>query len=359
VKLDSELEAGSSRGHIPALDGLRGVAILLVFGYHLPWGAFRAGSFGVVLFFVLSGYLITGLLLRELDLAGRVDFRRFYQRRAKRLLPALVLVTIGHLILQLLVLGEADQWWNRTWPVLAYVANIVQIAGDSLVHMSHTWSLAVEEHFYLFWPLLLVLLPKRRRFPIAIGVVVGLALWRSGLLAFGFPHLRILFGTDSNAFAPLLGAVLALGVHDGRWTRVPKSTSAISTFVLIAVACLPLHFTDRRVLWSTIPVAMLSAVAILGAVRHPVFWLEAAWLRWFGLISYGLYLWHYPLISLPWPRSPVPPLVAMTVVPIVVAFLSWRFVEAPILGRSWRLDRLATPRASHPIATDRREGVRV
>ncbi|MEX0667812.1 MAG: acyltransferase [Acidimicrobiia bacterium] len=318
----------------PALDGLRGLAILLVFGFHLPFGPFRAGSYGVILFFVLSGFLITTILLRELDRTTRVNLRRFYGRRARRLFPALVVVVVAHLILQLTILGEPEQWWGRSWPVLAYVSNYVQVGGAQLLHMAHTWSLAIEEHFYFLWPALLLVIPRRWRFPATVALVVAFAAWRLKYLATGAPHDRIYFATDTNAFAPLLGCALAIGIHENRIPAPTRNVSALSTAALVLAACIPWHYYDRRLLYGTIPVAVLAMVAIHGALFRPALWLENPVLRWFGKVSYGLYLWHYMMISLPWDRLlPVPSIVPMIAAPIVLAGMSWRFVEAPLLGR--------------------------
>jgi len=321
------------RSHWPALDGLRGLAILLVFGFHLPVGLFRAGSYGVILFFVLSGFLITTILLRELDDIGTVSFRHFYGRRARRLFPALLVVVIAHLLLQLTVLDEPERWWDRSWPVLAYVSNYVQAAGAQLVHMAHTWSLAVEEHFYLLWPVMLVAMPRRWRFAVTCGLVAAFAMWRLGLLVTGASHDRVYFATDTNAFAPLLGCALAIGFHEKKIPASTRNISALSTAALIITAFIPWHYYDRRLLYGTLPVAVLAAVAIHAALFTPAPWLENGVLRWFGRISYGLYLWHYMLIALPWERLPTPPLLAMIATPIAAAWISWRFVEAPLLGR--------------------------
>ena len=318
----------------PALDGLRGLAILLVFGFHLPFGPFRSGSYGVILFFVLSGFLITTILLRELDKNKAVDLRRFYGRRARRLFPSLVVVVVAHLILQLTILGEPEEWWGRSWPVLAYVSNYVQIAGTQLLHMSHTWSLAIEEHFYLLWPVTLLIIPRRWRFRVTIALVVAFVAWRFQYLVTGATHDRIYFATDTNAFAPLLGCALAIAIHENRIPKPTRNVSTLSTVALVLVACIPWHYYDRRLLYLTLPVAGLAAVAIYGALFRPAEWLQNPVLRWFGKISYGLYLWHYMMISLPWEQLvPVPPFVPMIAAPIVLAGLSWRFIEAPFLGR--------------------------
>jgi len=309
-----------------------GTGILLVFAFHLPLKVFRAGSFGVILFFVLSGFLITTIILRELDDKGTLSFARFYLRRARRLLPALGLVVLAHLVLQLTLLGEPDQWWPRTWPVLAYVSNYASIAGADMAHMAHTWSLAIEEHFYLLWPVSLVFMPRRLRFRITVSLAVGFILWRLGLLLAGVPDIRIYFATDTNAFAPLLGCALAVGHRENRIPAPSAHQAVLSLAALLIAACLPLHYTDRRLLWATVPVALLSVIVLHTALSSPPRWLENPILRWFGMISYGLYLWHFMLISLPWERWSIPPLLGMIATPIAAAWLSWRFVEAPLLG---------------------------
>lgn len=337
----------------PALDGLRGVAILLVFGFHLPFGPFRAGSYGVILFFVLSGFLITTVLLRELDKNNTVNLWRFYGRRARRLFPALLVVVFGHLILQLTILGEPEQWWGRSWPVLAYVSNLVQISGTQLVHMAHTWSLAIEEHFYLLWPVSLLIMPRRWRFPLTVGLVVAFAAWRLGFLATGATHNRVYFGTDTNAFALLLGCALAIGLHENRIPKPTRNVSALATASVIMAAAISWPYYDRRLLYLTVPIAVLSAVAILGALSRPAVWLENPVLRWFGKVSYGLYLWHYMMIALPWEQMlPIPAAIPMIGVPIALAGLSWRYIEAPLLGRKSQTVRSGRARqASTPTTT--------
>lgn len=340
-----------SASYWPALDGLRGLAILLVFAFHLPFGPFGAGSYGVILFFVLSGFLITTILLRELDEKGSVSLRRFYARRARRLFPALLVVVVAHLLLQLTVLGEPERWWDRSWPVLAYVSNFASMAGAQLVHMAHTWSLAIEEHFYLLWPVTLLAMPRRWRFTATCALATAFVMWRLAILLTGVPHDRIYFGTDTNVFAPLLGCVLAVGFHEKRIPAPTRNVSALATAALILAACIPWHYYDRRLLHGTVPVAILATVAIYAALFRPASWLENPVLRWFGKISYGLYLWHYMLISLPWEQLPLPPLVAMIASPIVAAWMSWRFVEAPLLGsRPGIRASLMTRRSIYPPA---------
>jgi peptidoglycan/LPS O-acetylase OafA/YrhL len=262
------------------------------------------------------------------------------------LLPALILVVAAHLILQLTILGEPGRWWARTWPVLGYVANYSVIADVDMVHMAHTWSLAIEEHFYLLWPATLMLIPARWRFRVTGGLAVGFMLWRLALLAAGSSNVRIFFATDTNAFAPLLGCAVAIAFHEKRIPAPARNVSALATTTLIIAACLPFDFTDRRMLWAAMPVAIVAAIAIHAALFQPASWLENRILRWFGKISYGLYLWHFMLISLPWERQPLPPLLMMVVAPIVAAWLSWRYIEAPFLNRNSRAREVGRPTIS-------------
>ncbi|HEY7564605.1 MAG TPA: acyltransferase, partial [Acidimicrobiia bacterium] len=194
-----------------------------------------------------------------------------------------------------------------------------------------TWSLAIEEHFYLVWPVVLILTPRRFRFRLAATLAGAFTIWRIVLLATGADNLRVFFSTDTNAFAPLLGCAVALALHEKRLPLPPTNVSALATAALVGAACIPVDFTDRRLLWGAVGFAFLAAVAVFAAVERPATWLENRVLRWFGMISYGLYLWHFMLISLPWERLPIPPMVGMVGAPIAMAWLSWRFVEAPIL----------------------------
>jgi peptidoglycan/LPS O-acetylase OafA/YrhL len=364
----------AARERWPGLDGLRGVAILLVFAFHLPLDVFRAGSYGVTVFFVLSGFLITNILLKELRIRETVELRWFYGRRAARLLPALLLVVLCHLILQLTVLGEPERWWERTWPVLAYVANLAAVGGADLVHMSHTWSLAIEEHFYILWPLILVAIKPKWRLASAWTLAVGFAGWRLALLLVGAENVRVFFSTDTNAFALFLGCALAITYLERPPREIGRNVSTISVGSVILASTIPWDFADRRLLYLAIPVAALAAVAIWALIATPNTWLEFPLLRWFGRISYGLYLWHFVLISMPWGRWPVPVILPMVVTPIAAAAISYYLLEAPVLSwwRTFELNRrkpassagrsfpLASPAGGlQPVTADSREAIRI
>jgi peptidoglycan/LPS O-acetylase OafA/YrhL len=215
------------------------------------------------------------------------------------------------------------------------VSNYVLENGGDLLHMTHTWSLAIEEHFYLIWPLALIAIPARRRLAAVWVIALAFAAWRLGLLAFGGDVRRIYYLTDTNAFAPLLGCALAINHHQGRLRAIGSNASAISVAALVVFAMFPWDSADRRLLYLAVPVALLAVVAIWSALETPVGWLKNRFLGWFGKISYGLYLWHAILIPLPWQEWRIDPLLPMVMVPIAVAAGSFYLLEAPLLAK-WR-----------------------
>lgn len=324
-------------GRRPALDGLRGVAILLVLLAHTgaPWFSLT-GAIGVTLFFVLSGFLITGLLLEERSTTGRVDFRRFYIRRARRLAPALVAVTAGIAGAGLLL---GDWWfqWRHLLPVLLYVGNWVEArpGPNDLGALGITWSLAIEEQFYLLWPLAVAVLARRRwvTFAAALMSLVSV-LWRLILISNGADLERLYYGSDTVAFALLLGGcVLGFRMRGG---------AGRSSWALLAIAAAVGAFCAT---W-TLQLFMTLGIPIVGVAAGLALWattgaatlpgLSAAWLRWFGSRSYGIYLIHGPILwamrdhfGQPWW------LVALTGLPasLLLAEASYRWLETPFRTR--------------------------
>lgn len=288
---------------IPALDGLRGVAVALVVAYHL--GVAKGGHIGVTVFFVLSGFLITGILLRG-DEAGGVDWRRFYLRRAARLLPGLGLFLVAYVA----VGGPV----SNAVKAATYTSNLWAAGGENLGAVHHSWSLAVEEHFYLLWPALLVAIPARWRLRATAALVVAATTWRAWLIQTA-DWERVYYATDTAAFALLAGCLLAVAHHDG--ARLPARWGLQSTLGIVALA-----FADVG-LWGGFAVVALSVMAIGGSLRS-VPALELAPLRELGVVSYGVYLWH-PLVFV---FAPSATGVALA---LALAWASWRFFEAPIL----------------------------
>jgi len=301
---------------IPALDGLRALAIVMVMGYHASRQAVPAGFWGVALFFVLSGYLITRLLVAEHDRHGRINVRTFYWKRGVRLMPALMVVCV-------VVLGMGANWQGVV-PALAYYANYARIAGVDLGLLTHTWSLAVEEHFYLLWPLAIAAIPSKSRLRV-IGVLLAVAVvWRVIAIFIMSPGW-VYNATDANGAALLAGCLLGV-------TRPPPWRFAgWSIPVLGVLIFLPIFGQESPLfLWGGFLAAGLAVVAVQYATTSPA-WLEWRVVVWLGKISYGLYLWHYVLF-----RSGMHLALAVPLT-VVLAAASWYLIEEPV--RRWRVGR--------------------
>lgn len=349
--------------HLAGLDGLRAIAVAAVVAFHLVPNAVPGGGIGVDIFFVISGFLITGLLIGERVDTGHIRLRSFWARRARRLLPALAILVLvcssaalfigGDVLLGIgrQVLGAAT--FSSNW--LA-VANGSSYFGDSTPELfRNLWSLAVEEQFYLVWPfvVLLVMLVRPRwvRCAIFLAVAVGSATEMILLYSPRVDPTRIYYGTDTHSFGLALGAALAVATvgmarRPLEWAKWPRRTlpaiGGLAVLSLIAIAVtLPadaaLNFRGGLAV-----VAVLSAVAILGAIVPGSLLgaaLDAPPLRWIGARSYGIYLWHWPLLVLVtaaeprWQDSPGTQWmigVTTVVITVVVAAISYQFVERPI-----------------------------
>ena len=378
--------------HLPALDGLRGAAVAAVVAFHL--GITTGGYLGVDLFFTLSGFLITSLLVAEWRARGRIDLTTFWVRRARRLVPAMLLVLAA-------VALATRRWASNTtfdrvrhdsWATLAYVANWRSVlAGTDYWDQSarpspleHTWSLAIEEQFYVVWPLLAVAVltwwhrrraratagppsPEQARAGLdrllALTVVLAVASAAAALLAYRGPDdaNRVYFGTDTRAAAILLGAGLALatarfGTIATRRGRIALEALAVAALVPLGWAWLYLPGTDERLYRGGLLLCGVAGVIVLAAASHPrpgpiARVLAIPPLRWLGLISYGLYLWHWPVIIFftpgrtGWYDGGL--VLARLAISLALAVASYWLLEKPIrhgLGQGWPV-RLATPAA--------------
>ena len=365
---------GPALPHLVGLDGVRAVAVIAVVLYHadVPW--IPGGFLGVDVFFVLSGFLITSLLLVELDRTGRVDFKRFYIRRARRLLPALFLVLGVTALIVAVVAYDAAAAFRRDLPgALFYFSNWLSIFTETSYFefigrppmLKHLWSLAVEEQFYIFWPAIAVL-AYRFRGARAVGLVaVAGALLSTLAMTVGsvvgnmpaeVDPSRLYFGTDTHSMGVLVGAALAVVWRPGRTSPVlaRQARTLITVFGVLGLALLLLMFT-RLGEYSTflyrggfLVVALVSAVVVAAASHRGVpfgAWLGNRPMRWIGERSYGIYLWHWPLFLVTRPGAELPfdglpALILRVGLLLGVAELSYRYVEMPIrrgaLANGWR-----------------------
>ncbi len=377
--------AQTGQRYVPGLDGLRALAVLAVIAYHLNLGWAPGGLLGVGVFFTLSGYLITDLLLGQQFRSGSLKMPDFWKRRARRLLPALFVMLA--VVVGWVALFDQAQLPALRGPVFAastYISNWWLIVHNSSYFarfgppspLGHLWSLAVEEQFYLIWPWLLWLglrLTAKRGERTRAGLLAsatlvlaaGSAVAMAVLYHPGYDPTRVYDGTDTRAFALLIGAALAFLRPSRKLTadvspasrRLLDAAGAAGLVVILLMIWRVGEYSaflyrGGMVLLSVATALVVWAVvAPAGLVGRVLGWGP---LRWLGVRSYGIYLWHYPIIVLTTPASGKESLLrgALQVsASIVVAALSWRFIEEPIrhgaIGRWWaQLRSPARPRSA-------------
>ncbi|MEW1954393.1 acyltransferase [Terrabacter sp. NPDC080008] len=313
---------GYALGRRPGLDGLRGVAVLLVVSGHSLGSRNSAGTVGVTLFFALSGFLITRILVEERARTGGINYRGFLVRRIRRLAPALAAFLVVAAVICIV------NHFPLTWVVLpaVYATNLAMAAGEPVQLTGHTWSLGLEEQFYLLWPPLVMLALRRRRAPVITlaALVLLVTMWRAVAIGLGWPYLRVGYGPDMRIDAIIAGCLLAF-VAD-RLRHLPSAAAVWAGAVLLAL-CLPERLETNAAMMplATVCAAVVVAVA---ASRTPRV-LALGPLTRLGGISYGVYLWHAPA-AMARPHGLVMLPVVLTV-SIAIAALSWRLVEARFL----------------------------
>jgi peptidoglycan/LPS O-acetylase OafA/YrhL len=380
---------GRDQRYMPGLDGLRAVAVIGVVVFHLGFGFLPGGLLGVSVFFTLSGYLITDLLMSEWRSSGQLQLGDFWIRRARRLLPALfvmlavvsIWVSVGDPSQLGALRGDVFSsavYANNWWLIFHHVSYFDRFGPPS--PLGNLWSLAVEEQFYLLWPWLLLggLLWARRaggegrarlhriarRRDVLVGVTLIVAVASAVEMALlyhpGVDPTRLYDGTDTRAFGLLFGAALAMVWPSRQVTghvsaNARRLLDALGAVGLVGIALLMWRTTQYSAFLYRGGLVLLSiaTMLVIVAASHPATWVGKAlgWgpLRWIGLWSYAIYLWHYPIIVLTTPtvtHGVDKVRVLLQVAAIVgIAALSWKFIESPIrhgaLGRWWKQLRSA------------------
>jgi peptidoglycan/LPS O-acetylase OafA/YrhL len=385
VATDQRLAAGPER--IIALDGLRAVALLIIMGYHFGVSWLQGGFFSLDIFYVLSGYLITGLLLREYRKRDRISLSAFWLRRARRLLPALMIVLVAVVLMvryaepaglytgirldALSALFYFSNWWQIAVSGNYFVANGV------VSPLTHTWSLSVEEQFYLIWPLVVLSVMALSR-TFTRGVKVLLALSAAGAVASALEMAalfgpkanitRLYFGTDTHAQSIMVGAALAcaltmIEIDRGRVGMAPPARSKRARVILTFLGLCGVGGTLTLTYFQTgtsafdyrggfLLSAMAAAAIVVGAVCVPggpiAFALSRRPLVWIGTVSYGAYLWHYPVaIYLDAARTGLHGFLLLTVrivTTLALSAASFYLVERPVMeGTFWRSLKAVIP----------------
>lgn len=347
---------GAKRDHLLELDGLRGVAVLLVLWSHLekqealPWPPLEAGAFGVDLFFALSGFLITRILLYNRE--HEIGFWHFYRRRILRIFPAYYVMLAG----TALWFGVNDHW---LWAV-GYLYNFLPMEPEPIVH---AWSLCVEEHFYLVWPMFMLWLPmavSRRLCSYGLAsVLIGLVGFESWSIYHNWYDYEWIIDrtTPFRIGTLMLGALVACYEHrlrgrqTGMWWALATVIGALALNDVILIARDTLGIGGERsalIAWRAL-LAMACLLLVLSGQCTPLTELmRMDWLQWVGRISYGLYLYHLPIYQalhvVEWGPGLSTLMAALAVgLTFAVAWLSYTYFEQPLIQWGRRLEQAGAP----------------
>ena len=332
------------------IDGLRAIAVLSVIGFHAFPHRIVGGFIGVDIFFVISGYLISTILIGNLE-SGSFSYAEFYRRRIRRIFPALIVVLLSCLAVGWfgLLAGEYSQIGKHTLGGVGFVSNFVLWGESGYFNTSaetkpllHLWSLAIEEQFYIVWPVILGLVWRRKWKFLVVAAVIGVLSFGANVLSFPAHAEAAFYSPVSRFWELMIGGVLAyLVLHKPTWIARYREAQSAAGLLLLGVGLVVIT-RDRAFpgWWALMPT--LGAALLISA--GPATWGNRTLLSnrlavWFGKISYPLYLWHWPLLSLALIQNnsdPTLPTVrmAMVVTAIVLAWLTYKLVETPIRGQN-------------------------
>lgn len=374
-------------GYIPGLDGIRAIAVVAVLLYHADVSWMPGGFLGVDMFFVLSGFLITSIVLTEIERTGGLNFKRFYLHRARRLLPALFAVLAFSAVLAAIFAPDAMGALRRDIPAaFFYATNWVYVIADQSYFeltgrppmLQHLWSLAVEEQFYLIWPAVAYFAFRRggrgrvREWAIIAALGSTLIMIVLSLLG-GYPEpndgSRVYFGTDAHAMGLLIGAALAtvwipakLSTRLTAGARLLIDGAGIAALGATVAIMMTSHSNASWLYWGGFLVFAVLVATVIAATSHPASLLGRALatqpLKYIGQRSYGLYLWHWPIFVVLRPELDVPVEgLANTILRLSLTFalaeLSYRYIEMPIrrgeLAGKWQQFKQLSKEQREPL----------
>lgn len=349
-----EKKIQKKRKYIKEIDGLRALAVIMVLAYHLKMPFAKSGLLGVTVFFVISGYLITGILINEIEESGGVDLKNFWLRRIRRLLPAVLSMAVVMIFVSAVVnrvvftkgcndLLSAVFGYNNWWQIFRKVSYFENAGAPS--PFTHCWSLAIETQFYLIYPILLILLSKARNrgkvFTAVTAVLAMISVVLMGVLYSpdGDPS-RVYYGTDTRAFSLLIGALAAIQkeyhiikvkLRGKLWAVI----GSISVLILIGMMMLISSYSSflyygGQAIVSVLAAFVVYAVTVSRSLLNII--LDSSILKWIGDRSYSIYLWHYPIIVLMSGGKRAAWWIVILEVVLSVGFaeLSYRFIETPV-----------------------------
>lgn len=349
-----EKKIQKKRKYIKEIDGLRALAVIMVLAYHLKIPFAKSGLLGVTVFFVISGYLITGILINEIEESGGVDLKNFWLRRIRRLLPAVLSMAVVMIFVSAVVnrvvftkgcndLLSAVFGYNNWWQIFRKVSYFENAGAPS--PFTHCWSLAIETQFYLIYPILLILLSKARNrgkvFAAVTAVLAMISVVLMGVLYSpdGDPS-RVYYGTDTRAFSLLIGALAAIQkeyhiikvkLRGKLWAVI----GSISVLILIGMMMLISSYSSflyygGQAIVSVLAAFVVYAVTVSRSLLNII--LGSSILKWIGDRSYSIYLWHYPIIVLMSGGKRATWWIVILEVVLSVGFaeLSYRFIETPV-----------------------------
>jgi peptidoglycan/LPS O-acetylase OafA/YrhL len=338
-----------------SFDGVRAAAVLAVMLFHTGLGPFRSGFLGVDVFFVLSGFLITSLLLEEHRATGGLVLKAFYQRRVLRILPAMVTVAVGCAAIAV-VSNHFVAVLEGAIAAVLFVANFWIFSNHNTYLLQQTWTLALEEQFYLLWPVLLIVALGRRWSGRTVLFVLGCAAWAAILLVPVHGPAKDVLGTYRRAAGLPLGCLLAICLpYVARVPRYFLQATCLAAAVFLTIATLTPLIPRQFFYGSPVSLAAIAAVPLVAGLtiappRRLDWLLTLPVARWIGRRSYGLYLWSFPITTLVLNHGHAVPLAVRIVVAFGLSFLaaelSWRFIETYFLRRKERYEEL--PREESP-----------